>query len=383
MRSTATDRFDASLHMSTSRLIEVREQLMRWLLGDACPLWSSLGIDANGGFVECLSAYGRPHPVERRARVAPRQMFSFAIAAQLGWQGPAAHTIDCGYRAFQRLFRRSDGLYRTRVDADGVPSDDRALLYDQAFVLLALSTQPSDEMRREAVRLREAIAATYRTAAGAFRSEQFALDKYEANPHMHLLEACLAWTAVDADPVWRGWADDITKLALEHFIGAETGALIEAFTPDFQPAPDIAGRLVEPGHQFEWAWLLMRSAPQARPAALRLIEVGERHGVRQNFAINALLDDFSIHDGNARLWPQTERLKAALLAAELTDEARYLAYAADAATTLVRYLDTRVAGLWLDQRLADGTWPIEPSPASSFYHIVSAVHALARWINHK
>jgi mannose-6-phosphate isomerase len=136
---------------------------------------------------------------------------------------------------------------------------------------------------------------------------------------------------------------------------------------------------VEPGHQFEWAWLLMRSTPDARPAALRLIEVGELHGVRERFAINALLDDFSIHDGNARLWPQTERLKAALLAAELTGDARYLSSADEAATTLARYLDTRVAGLWRDQRLADGTWPIEPSPASSFYHIVSAVQALTRW----
>lgn len=368
--------------LSTSRLIEVREHLMRWLLGDACPLWSSLGIDDKGGFVECLSAYGAPIRVERRARVAPRQMFSFAMAAQMGWRGPAAYTIERGYREFQRLFRRSDGLYRTRIDADGAPSDDRALLYDQAFVLLALSTQPNDETRREAVRLRDAIAATYGTATGAFRSDESAPDRYEANPHMHLLEACLAWTVVDADPMWRRWADDITRLALDHFIRADTGALIEAYTPDFKPAPDIMGRLVEPGHQFEWAWLLMRSTLGAHPAALRLIEIGERHGVRETFAINALLDDFSIHDSNARLWPQTERLKAALLAAELTDDERYLTSAAEAALTLVRYLDTRVAGVWIDQRLADGKWPIEPSPASSLYHIVGAVQALTRWMTH-
>lgn len=368
--------------LRASSLIDIRDQLLSWLLGDACPLWSANGVDEHGGFVECLSAFGAALPVERRARVAPRQMFSFAIAAQLGWQGPAASTIDLGYREFQRLFRRPDGLYRTRIEADGGPSDDRALLYDQAFVLLALAAQPNDVARAEAVRLRELIGKTYRTASGTFRSDELPLDKLEANPHMHLLEACLAWTAVDADPVWRRWADDITQLALERFIRPQTGALIEALTPDFEPAPDIDGRRVEPGHQFEWAWLLMRSTPGALPAALRLIEVGERHGVRERFAINALLDDFSIHDGNARLWPQTERLKAALLAAELTGDERHLVPADEAAMTLTRYLDTRVAGLWLDQRLADGTWPIEASPASSFYHIVSAVHALTRWTNH-
>lgn len=368
--------------LNTCLLIEARERLKRWLLGDACPLWSARGIDDNGGFIECLSNFGWPVAVERRARVPPRQMYSFAIATQLGWQGPAARAIASGYREFQRLFRRPDGLYRTRIHADGTPSDDQALLYDQAFVLLALSAQPNEDARREALSLRDAIAATYRTAAGPFRSDELTVDKYDANPHMHLLEACLAWAAVDADPAWRRWADDITQLALEHFIRADTGALTEAFTTEFQPAPDLMGHLVEPGHQFEWAWLLMRSTETARPAALRLVEVGERHGVHESFAINALLDDFSIHDGNARLWPQTERLKAALLAAELTGDARHLGSAVEAVSTLVRYLDTRIAGLWLDQRLADGTWPIGPSPASSFYHIVSAVRALVRWTTH-
>lgn len=372
----------STTRLSTSRLIRVRQQLSRWLRGEACPLWSTRGVDENGGFVECLSPYGGPELAERRARVAPRQMFAFAMATQLGWQARGEALIDRGFREFQRLFRRPDGLYRARVDAHGLPSDDRALLYDQAFVLLGLSAQVNDETRREAVRLRDAIAATYRTPAGAFRSDELAVDKYEANPHMHLLEACLAWTSVDSDPVWRRWADDITRLALSRFIRADTGAIPEAFTPEFQPASDITGRLIEPGHQFEWAWLLMRSTPDAGPAALRLVAVGERYGVRESFAINALLDDFSIHDGNARLWPQTERLKAALLAAELTGNARHLVSAAEAAKTLMRYLDTRIAGLWLDQRLTDGTWPIEPSPASSFYHIVNAAHALARWASH-
>jgi mannose-6-phosphate isomerase len=78
------------------------------------------------------------------------------------------------------------------------------------------------------------------------------------------------------------------------------------------------------------------------------------------------------------LWPQTERLKAALSAAALTNEPRYLTMAVSAATALTAFLDTRVPGLWFDRRLASGEWVIEPAPASSFYHIVGAIHALKR-----
>jgi mannose-6-phosphate isomerase len=100
-------------------------------------------------------------------------------------------------------------------------------------------------------------------------------------------------------------------LALARLIDAESGALTERFTADWQPLPGLEGRLVEPGHLFEWAWLLQRCGDAAaHTAAVRLIGIAEQHGVRAGVAINALLSDFSVHDAKARLWPQTERLKA-------------------------------------------------------------------------
>ncbi len=97
--------------------------------------------------------------------------------------------------------------------------------------------------------------------------------------------------------------------------------------------------------------------------------------------MNSLLDDYSPHDAGARLWPQTERLKAASIAARLTGEARYFTMAVSAAEGLMRYLDTPIAGLWRDRIDVDGKVVDEPAPASSFYHLVAAVgeiSALAR-----
>ncbi|MNE57904.1 N-acylglucosamine 2-epimerase [compost metagenome] len=142
---------------------------------------------------------------------------------------------------------------------------------------------------------------------------------------------------------------------------------------------------MEPGHQFEWAWLLIRYAQSRGDAAVlgaaqRLYAVG-REGVseRHQVAVNALNDDGSLRTTRARLWPQTEWLKCALLMAEgagARDRAVYLEDAAKALRALWLYLTPD--GLWRDTRLPSGDFLEEASPASSLYHIVSAFDVLAR-----
>jgi mannose-6-phosphate isomerase len=378
--------------MTEATLAVLRERLTRWLVLSAYPLWATRGVDARGGFVERLDLKGNALADDRRARVTPRQMFAFANARELGWVGNVEDLLRRGFGEFQARYRRPDGLYRTLVAFDGTPRDERALLYDQAFVLLALATVGRVpgvllEPERHALELRQAIETAYRTPRGDFLSGDSAHDLREANPHMHLLEACLTWAEVGSDVGWQRWADEIVELALGRFISPRTGALTEAFTSTWAPAPGALGSRVEPGHQFEWAWLLLRWAsrhpgtPQheaAQRAALDLIEVGERFGVRAGFAVNALCDDLTLSEADARLWPQTERLKAALIAAQFADDPRYLKIAASAASALASFLDTPVAGLWFDCRRASGEWVVEPAPASSFYHIVGAIHALQR-----
>jgi mannose-6-phosphate isomerase len=220
----------------------------------------------------------------------------------------------------------------------------------------------------------------FRADNGAFHSTEARDGIFESNPHMHLLEACLAWADIGADPGWTEWTRQLVELALHGFIRPSTGALGECFTADWQPAPGNAGRIVEPGHQFEWAWLLLRAESRhpgpLRNAALRLIAIGETSGVHNQVAVNALLDDFSVHDPNARCWPQTERLKAALLAAQRTGNEAYWTMAAAAAASLLPYLDTPIAGLWLDVQLPSGELIDSASPASTFYHLAGAIVAL-------
>ena len=80
-------------------------------------------------------------------------------------------------------------------------------------------------------------------------------------------------------------------------------------------------------------------------------------------AIDELDDAFKVRSARARLWPQTERLKAALILGEA-------AHAAEALKGLRAYL--LPAGLWRDKQDGDGRFVDEPAPASSLYHIAAA-----------
>jgi mannose-6-phosphate isomerase len=206
---------------------------------------------------------------------------------------------------------------------------------------------------------------------------------------MHLFEASLAWMDLDHDGRWQATAAQIVELALTRYIDPTSGFLREFFDEHWQPVPGNEGRIAEPGHQFEWGWLLLRWAERtgdtsARDVAMRLIDLGERHGVdtQRGVAITSLLTDRSVRDPVARLWPQTERLKAACIAAEQTRDPKYWVMAIAAARGLMKYFDTPVRGLWRDKMQPNGSFVEEPAPASSFYHIVCAIaemdHTLRR-----
>lgn len=361
------------------------DQLGRWLKMNALPLWATLGVDADGAFAEALDDDGAPVGDFRRARVQARQAYVYSLASIWRWGEGYAGLVERGLARFEVTNRREDGLYRTRVSRTGVVLDDTASLYDQAFVLLAAATAveagvDTARSRRTAADIHAALGVLalpqggWREASGT---------PYQANAHMHLLEAALAWEVLEPDGPWAEMADTIVNLARVHFIDERGGFLREFFGPHWRPAKGNAGRLVEPGHQFEWAWLLtrwgrLRGDAWAWEAARSLFSVGERglDPVR-GVAIDELDETLQLRSARARLWPQTEWLKAALILAEAAEgeERRRLIDSADSAFRgLWRYL--ALNGLWRDKLGAGGAFEMEPAPASSLYHIVAAYRQL-------
>ncbi len=362
-------------------LSDLSRDFIRWLKMSALPLWATLGVGADGGFVEALDEDGAAVGDFRRARVQARQAYVFSLGAEWGWGEGYAEIVQRGLARFEATNLRPDGLYRTRVSAGGEALDDAASLYDQAFLLLATATAAAagietDRQHRTAARIAVSLDAL-RLPQGGWREPVG--HPFQANAHMHLLEAVLAWSALEPDGPWTAIAEEVVALARTHFIDDRGGFLREFFEEDWRPAEGEAGRLVEPGHQFEWAWLLTRwsrlhNDPWAERAARRLFTCGEA-GVdtTRGVAVDELDETLTRRSARARLWPQTEWMKAALILAETAEgdeRARLIQSAGQALRALRLYLGNN--GLWRDKLGGDGLFEDEPAPASSLYHIMAA-----------
>ncbi|NBB51061.1 AGE family epimerase/isomerase [Rhizobium sp. CRIBSB] len=375
-----------------ARLLDARDRFFAWLRDAAYPLWWATGLDRQGaGFFEKIAADGHALSGPRRARVLGRQIYSFSQAPRLGWTGPVEAAVQHGLAALP-AFLRDDGLTRPLVSDDGIPGEGRPDLYDQAFTLFGLAhalpfvADPAP-LAAQAAAIRQALTNSLSHPVAGFEEASPRVLPLRANPHMHLLEAALAWEAVSDDPAWTAMADGIVELALARFIDPATGALHEFFDGDWnRMSGDLA--VVEPGHQFEWGWLLLRwgilrGRADARAVATRLIAIGETHGLDpvRGVLFGELNPDLTVRDPVARLWPQTERIKAWVLTAQTCDDPAAAdeahGRAADAVEALMRYFRSDLPGSWFDRMTADGQLIEEPAPASSLYHIVCAAAVLA------
>jgi mannose/cellobiose epimerase-like protein (N-acyl-D-glucosamine 2-epimerase family) len=238
-----------------------------------------------------------------------------------------------------------------------------------------------------AVAIRDTIMQTYAHPVRGFEESVPRSLPLKANPHMHMFEACLAWMEAGGDDTWRTTAAMIADLCVEKFLHPTNGSLREFFDGDWNALGGEMGRIVEPGHQFEWAWLFLRWAKKSgndaylKPAQ-RLIEIAETVGTdpKRGVSFNELWDDFTPKDANARLWPQTERMKGYVKLADAAttqaDKELAIAKAIEAAQGLELYLSTEIVGLYRDRMKVNGEFEIEPAPASTLYHIICAIDEL-------
>lgn len=367
-------------------------QLRRWLFDEALPLWHAQGVDwGNGGFHEKLDHDARAVAgIPRRTRVVARQIYSFAAAGRMGWHGDWNSAVDHGALSLFEDCIKSDGLVISTYTSDKSSTNQGFDLYDHAFALFALSELAqrggyADHAANAASLMLKTMNVRYLAPMGGWLDSDEGLNLLRSNPHMHLLEAFLALGTSTGMPCWLDEANLLVKLALRFFVSPATGALHEYFDLEWSRLEDERGRIVEPGHQFEWSWLLRKWQAQTKlndlaadAAAEKLCFIGENYGVtKAGLTFDELWDNLTPKLMTSRTWPQTERVKACLSQAEFATSRSTKRVWEDKATQAIMGIlrfahPTGHRGLWYDRFLADGSVQIEPAPASSLYHIMCA-----------
>jgi len=362
-----------------------RRRVHHWLFEETLPLWSTKGVDGvHGGFHEALSFDGAPLPKPKRMRTMARQVYAFAVAKARGWNGPADDLIAHGLAFMTRKGRTERGGWVRTLNIDGSVADGIEDAYDHSCVLLALAWAHlcgnPDALRLGA----ETFAFLDRWledgAAGGYLETPAGDRTRRSNPHMHLLEAFLAWHTVTGDARHLKRSGRIIELFRRHFFDADSWTLGEFFDENWKPEPGEAGEWTEPGHHFEWASLLVDYAKKSGETGLnvharKLYASAIANGL--NRATGLAYGAVSRHglplDRLSRSWPQTEAIKAALAldgagGPDLKPEVE-----ARVGRLFRWHIDPAPTGLWIDRIDERGRSLATEVPASIFYHLVSAL----------
>jgi mannose-6-phosphate isomerase len=310
-----------------------------WLTQAAWPRWLADGIDRkNNSFREALALDGSGCIADfRRLRVVSRQIYVFSKAYEQGVTG-ADEAVAIGLNFLGKHAAHAEGGYAWRFDLQHRSIDDTRDLYDHAFVLLAFASAatvvPNTDLRVKAEALTRWILGAFSHPAGGFLESLPPALPRRQNPHMHFLEALLAAHEAFGGTLFLDAAHDLIRLFRDRIFDRQTGTLPEFFDDDWNVRRQRGLFLVEPGH----------------------------HG----HLVDVLGSDGSVIEAGARLWPQTEWLRAEHLRPD-PDGARQQRAGQSVSSLL------RADGLWHERRGADGALWQGPAPASSLYHLTGAI----------
>lgn len=341
---------------------------LRAHIADTMAFYHPRSIDPAGGFFHYFRDDGTVYDAAHRHLVSStRFVFNNAMAAREFAGDPLAGeyraAVDHGLRFLRERHREADGGYAWTL-RDGIPEDRTRHAYGMAFALLAYATarKAGADAAAWMDETWELLESRFWDAdAGLYRDEADADWRFSAyrgqNANMHLCEAMIA--AFEASGEMRyldralQLADRMTRRQAAHAGGLVWEHYDRDWNVDWDYHRDDPKHLFrpwgfQPGHQVEWAklLLLLRTHPEARapdwllPTARSLFDLALAHGwdwdhggIVYGFAFESLREpapgpvvvegDAYVCDDEKYFWVQAEAIAAAARLYAATGDGAY------------------------------------------------------------
>jgi mannose/cellobiose epimerase-like protein (N-acyl-D-glucosamine 2-epimerase family) len=356
-----------------------------WLTLKSLPLWAREGFSEDRGvFQERLTLEGQPIlNAPRRLMVQARQIYSYAVAEQRHWMPGAGALVSEAARSMVRDYYQADGQqgWVRSVDAVGKIVDPTRDFYAHSFALFGLAaafqSTRDDYYLAVADNTLRFLDSAMRHRAGGYVTQLPPCPGREMmqNPHMHLLEALMALYQVAPREDYRLRSQELISLLERHLFRPSAGILGEYFTSKWLPVDGDRGRLFEPGHHYEWVWLLgryIRLFQCSLPVCTSLLlATANTKGISPEGLVWAeVREDGLVLDASIRLWPHTESMKAEL---SLGSADAYVRADRWLRVLYETFLAPAYPGGWHDRIDGQCRLLTDCMPASSLYHLVCAL----------
>lgn len=370
-------------------------KFVNYTFKDMARLCTTYGWDDSlGQSRERLQANLTPAPPgDRRGMVVGRQLFFFSHAYRL-----TADPVyqNCAQRLFEDLVNNfwdeNNGGWYFSLTIDNGVSDTTKDLYGHAFIMFGLAHYLAIFNNAKALpwisRTKDVVLDRFALPGGWFAPattrDWTPLGRtLEQNPHMHLLEAYLSIYKTTKDDAFLKCATQIMSIYTEMLRTSDRSKVLEHLDERGQASGE-KGKLIQPGHLYEWYWLVNEYADIAgltafKSTSIPIMEWADHQCLDADAGgIFDLVDtSANIISHRKRIWPMTERIKA------LTTLVR------DAPTERSREALIGAITFFLENYCgADGSWHeflnrnLEPDsdymPFSTPYHVAMAALEVER-----
>jgi len=358
-------------------------------VGKTLPFLANKGWDRQyGGLFETLDRKGASTGVKfRRVMVHARQLFVFSRFAELTNDENFRNNADQIFNYMKTVFwDEENGGWISKVNLDGSILDDSKDLYAHAFVIFGLANYRTALKKPEAQvwidKTLTVLENNFSRADGSYceNMTRHFVDQSECkrnqNPHMHLLEAALYLLECDKESFrYLTLVKRLLYLFETKFLVNGSKTVLEYLNNDFMPEV-LTGFKVEPGHHFEWAWLLNWSGKLLFVDRYRLLGetlLQESWKAGWDTAFGGVYDQIDFRNDSVlletkRIWPLLELLKALSVFPDFNNENKMSLVLN---ILLERYIQPN--GFWIERLHKNWTKPDYIMPTSSAYHIAMAL----------